>query len=185
MQTYPIESSLIKELVYDATTKELTVRFKKYYVDELTYLGVPKETFTDFLFADSYGKFYLKLIKPRFQQKTDDMAEKKSVDKVIQLKVKVNLLKKEWFFIGKTGDVYADITILYHEEKDQYGCNGMIVQDVPSKVYKESPQTRGPILGNCATKVKKAEIDQEALPGAESGELVTDQNSQAFDDLPF
>ncbi len=185
MQTYQIESSLIKELVYDAVTMELTVRFKKYYVDEITYVDVPKDKFTDFLFADSYGRFYIKLIKQRFKEKTDDMAEKKAIDKVIQMKVKVNLLKKEWFFIGKSGDVYADLTILYHEDKDQYGCNGMIVQDVPSKVYKEQPSLKGPILGNCATKVKKTEIDQEALPGAESGELVTDQNSQAFDDLPF
>lgn len=184
MQNYPIKSSLIEELIYDAITKELTVRFKKYYVDEITYINVPKDTFTDFLFADSYGRFYLKQIKTKFEQKQGTEMGKQ-VDKVIQLKVKVNLLNKEWFFIGKNGDVYADITILYHEEKDQYGCNGMIVQDVPSKVYKESPQTRGPILGNCATKVKKAEVDQEALPGAESGELVTDQNSQAFDDLPF
>lgn len=36
-----IESSLIKDIEYDADTRELRVAFRKYYVNELVYENVP------------------------------------------------------------------------------------------------------------------------------------------------
>lgn len=138
------ESSLIKDITYYLEDEELLIRFKKYYIDEICYVGVSYKTFIAFSECSSFGKFYLQYIKTTFKtKKTKIMA-----DKIIKLKINVKNINKDWLYVGEKG-VYLDATLLYNEEKDQYENNGMIVQDVPSAIYKADPTKKGQILGNC------------------------------------
>jgi len=173
------ESSLIAGSEYDVDKCELTIHFKKYYIEQETYYVEP-ETYIAFCKAKSKGKFYLNFIKPK---KTKQMA-----DLIIKCKIDVTKLLKEWLFSGTKG-TYLNCTVLYNAEKDAYGNNGMITQDVPTEVYKKDKAKRGPILGNC--KVFEKGVDNiEQQPGQEKGlTLVGDATSPeakaAWDDLPF
>lgn len=74
-------------------------------------------------------------------------------DKILKMSLDVTKLNKAWFFTGEKG-VYAGVTLLYREQPDQYGNNGMVVQDVPKEIYEKEKgkpkeeQTKGNILGN-------------------------------------
>lgn len=103
-------------------------------------------------------------------------------DKVIKLKIDLNKITKAHLFTGKKGALYLDMTLLYQEEDDRFGNNGMIVQDVPSAKWKEDHSLRGEILGNAKVWNKESKDSDIAKPGEESGELVGDSN---LDDLPF
>lgn len=106
-------------------------------------------------------------------------------DKFIKLKINVREINKEWLFVGEKG-TYANLTLMYNEEEDSYGNNGMIVQDVPKKVYEEEKslpkekRTKGPILGNAKVWGEQS-VSQELKVGEESGKLGAASN----DDLPF
>jgi len=100
-------------------------------------------------------------------------------DKVIKVRIDVTKLNKEYFFKGEKG-TYADVTILFNEKKDQYDCNGMVVQDVPKPVRDANPDIKGNILGNC--RVFGKEINKEAIP-KDTGYTPTSKNDD--DDLPF
>lgn len=116
-------------------------------------------------------------------------------DKIIKLRIDVKKLIRDWFFVGEKG-TYADITLLYNEKQDSYGCNGMLVQDVPKAIYEKDKSLKGPILGNCIDwSTRQPQIDSEALPpGAKAPEQTAagtnaapaqQQQPPPADDLPF
>ncbi len=176
------DSTLIKEIEYDEVLLELTIYFKKYYVDRLTYIEVPLSYFMAFSEAKSVGRFYLHYIKPNFLHKktTQEMA-----DKIIKIKVNVREINKDWIFPGEKGD-YLNMTLFYNEEKDTYENNGMLTQDVPKEIYEaekklpKDKKTKGPILGNCREYVA-AVANDEMTPGKETGKM----GAVNKDDLPF
>lgn len=185
-----IESSLIKAIDYDADTRELTVCFRKYYTEHLTYTDVPFNYFEEFASptGKSHGVFYLEMIKPKFKLKHTYMGDKKSLgvnkasDKKRFIKMRLNVLKfnKEWFFQGEEG-VYADITFALMPDGtvDKYGNCGMITQDVPSEVYKANKDIQGEILGN------GFEFAPRKPEGAVGAKLETVKKNDIMDDLPF
>lgn len=64
---------------------------------------------------------------------------------ILKLKIDVTKILKEKLFEGKKG-TYLDATVLIKDTPDQYGNDGMIVQDVS---YEERQAgEKGPILGN-------------------------------------
>lgn len=189
--TVDIESSLISYVEYNEEENQLVIYFLKYYTDKLVYTGISHDFFETFIQAPSPGKFYFNYIKPNFKQ----LNSQKMADKIIKCKINVREIIKKWIFSGEKGD-YLNFTILYNEEptvKEFNGKevrqNGMIIQDVPSEIYKQEmkdkvpadKQTKGPILGNCVEFKKGAGGSLEASPGIESGKM----GATADDDLPF
>lgn len=176
------DSTLILEAEYCEESNELTIWFKKYFVDHYTYIDVPLEVFIGLTEAKSKGRFYLNYIKKIFHTKN----QKTMADKVIKCKINVMDVHKDWLFQGAKG-TYLNFTVLYNEEKDQYGNNGMLVQDVPTEIYKQDKSTKGVILGNCIVFENKR--DEEAAPGKENGTLKTNlskkEQKKADEDLPF
>lgn len=121
-------------------------------------------------------------------------------DKIIHGRINVDKINKAWLFKGDKG-TYLDFTMFYNEEQDQYQTNGMIVQSVPSDVFKKEKdldkdkRSKGEILGNCK-EFSKLGSREESTPGytgnsskkkesvkAESEEEEEDDDSN--DDLPF
>jgi hypothetical protein len=178
MELQETDSSLISEIEYDEKTLELTIHFRKYFVDKLTYERVPPSYFEEFTIARSFGRFYLHMIKPNFSLKK---STQKMADRIIKCKINVREVIKEWIFAGEKGD-YLNFTVLQNDEQDGYGNNGMIVQDVPTEIYKKDKSTKGPILGNCKIFASQgAGNSEEVKPGVESGKL----GGSHLDDLPF
>ena len=67
------------------------------------------------------------------------------VYKIIRLKINVTKIDKAKLFKGEKG-TYLDCTLLYNSDADQYGNNGMIIQDA-TKEEREAGN-KGAILGN-------------------------------------
>ena len=65
--------------------------------------------------------------------------------KIISVKIDVTKIEKERLYKGSKG-TYLDAVLMYNDEADQYGNNGMIIQSV-TKEERESGK-RGAILGN-------------------------------------
>lgn len=101
-------------------------------------------------------------------------------DKIINVRIDVTKLKKEWFFKGEKG-TYADVAIFYNEEQDQYGNNGMVVQSVPKEEREKDKNAKGPILGNCRVWKKGGGVNTEAMPGG----TVASAQQEVDDDFPF
>ncbi|HVW98879.1 MAG TPA: hypothetical protein VHA52_00330, partial [Candidatus Babeliaceae bacterium] len=90
---------------------------------------------------------------------------------------------------------YADLTLFYNEEKDQYESNGMVVQSVPKAIRESDSSTKGPILGNAFEFSKKNVVSEEMRPegfqssssgSGQQGQTSTQQQAtQIDDDLPF
>lgn len=182
-------SSLINEVCYDSETKELTVKFIKYYTDKITYYDVPILIYTDFISSDSIGKYYIKNIKPNFSQtkKPNVMADKpKTVNessnemRFIKMSIDTSKIKKDWIHVGEKGR-YMNITLHLkpNGELDAYGNLGMITQDVPKSIYENDKKAVGPILGNGC---EFERFKPEGTPGSETGKLA---DKKAIDDLPF
>lgn len=175
------QSSLISRIVYD-DNEVLVISFRKYYVDSYVYLNVPRSVVDAMFASKSIGKFYLTNIKNNFKtkQKTEKMA-----DKVIKISIDVKKINKDWLFPGEKG-TYLNVTLLYNEEQDQYGHNGMLVQDVPKKIYEAekkldaSKKSKGTILGNGKVWANEP-TSQEGRPGQEGPKMGADVD----DDLPF
>lgn len=91
-------------------------------------------------------------------------------DKIIRLKIDVTKIDKAKLFKGEKG-TYLDCTLLYNSDADQYGNNGMIIQDA-TKEERESGN-KGAILGNA--KEFKSGGTVTPAPAA----------NPADDDLPF
>ena len=89
------------------------------------------------------------------------------MSEVIRLKIDVSKIDKSKLYKGAKG-IYLDAVLFLNDEIDQYGNNGMIVQQVTKEEREQG--VRGAILGN-SSKVKKR--DPESLTDDED------------DDLPF
>lgn len=194
-------STLIREIYYDDQRMELTVALK-YAV--CVYEDVRIRYFEMFSEVDSLGKYYLQIIKKQFKMaKQTKVAEKlpepkktkadygcnQSSEKkrYIKQRIKLNVLNKDWLFIGEKNDVYADITLalLPDGTVDQYGNLGMITQDVPKSVsdaekgFEKKDRTLGPILGN-GFEFKPVGYQEDKVTMASESE-----SQEAVDDLPF
>lgn len=66
-------------------------------------------------------------------------------DKIIRLKIDVTKINKTKLYKGEKG-TYLSCTILLNDQADQYGNNGMIIEDT-TKEEREAGN-RGNILGN-------------------------------------
>lgn len=87
----------------------------------------------------------------------------------LNLKIDAKKIDKTKLFVGEKG-TYLDCVVIMHEEVDQYGNCGMIVQ-----TWKDKPKdVKGNILGNAKWIQKK---QQDAAP--------VDTTPAAADDLPF
>jgi hypothetical protein len=195
-------SSFIKRLEYNEDTKVLTVFFRKYYADNLSYENVERKYFDEFLTHYSMGRFYTDVLKPCFKQiKTNTMAsdskrpptknQASDEKRYIKMSINVREILKQWLVDGEKG-TYLNMTLqmLPDGKLDRYGNLGMIVQDVPQEIYQKEKtkpkeeKTLGPILGNAC------EFDSfektEGLPGQWGKTIVTDENGkEVVDDLPF
>lgn len=186
-----INSTLIKSISYDELKAEITIRFKKYFVDELTYVDFDYEYFEKLLDQLSVGKFYLNFIKPNFKLKNNYMAQPKGINKAkkekrfIQMRINVTAFNKDYFFQGEKG-TYADITLHLAPdgETDQYGNLGMITQDIPYKLKKEDKNLRGAILGNGRESDWNAQAS-EGQPGTTENLTAYEPADNGADDLPF
>lgn len=69
-------------------------------------------------------------------------------DKIIRLKIDVTKIDKSKLYKGDKG-TYLSCTLLLNDATDNYGNNGMIVQDT-TKEEREAGN-KGAILGNCKT----------------------------------
>lgn len=86
----------------------------------------------------------------------------------LSLNIDAMKIDKTKLFAGKDGAKYLDMVIIMHEEVNQYGHCGMIVQS-----WKDKPKdVKGNILGNAKWIQKKV----EAAPS---------QPTTTHDDLPF
>ena len=177
-----LDSTLISEADYNSDSSELTIFFKKTYnIKQLTYIGVPYSYWDEFTKSKSFGKYYLSMIKPNFLLKNT----KTMADKFIKLKINVREINKEWLFVGEKG-TYANLTLMFNEEEDGYGNNGMIVQDVPKTIYEKEKslpkekRTKGTILGNAKVWGSDSSTSETKV-GEETGKMGSPSN----DDLPF
>lgn len=196
------DSSLIKSVYWDDQTLQLRIVFNpKYYIREQTFENVPYEWFMQFSLANSFGKYYLQMIKPNFttinSEKMSDTENKKKPKGINQSKkdgkrfIKFNInvrdIVKEWLHVGEKG-TYLNCTLFMMPDGtvDAHGNLGMIVQDVPTKhVNDKGPDGKkviGPILGNGA-EYDWSGTTERVQPGTESGKAYTPVNSA--DDLPF
>lgn len=78
------------------------------------------------------------------------------MSKIVSLKIDVSKIDKSKLFKGEKG-VYLDAVLFLNEELDDYGNNGMIVQNA-TKEERENGE-RGAILGN-SKPIKKQEPEQ-------------------------
>jgi len=176
----PVTSSLFKQIGYDGEGKlELLFNNGKTW----TYIGVPPSIHTQLMNAESMGNFYHFNIKGKYLTSSErNQALINMADKIIKMKIDVSKIDKSRLFKGEKG-VYLDCTLLYNETADQYGNNGMIVQDVPKAEYEKDKTLKGAILGN--GKVFGAPAPA-AKPGEESGtQLNGGAGAEVPDDLPF
>lgn len=170
-----VNSSMIEYIEY--LHGKLFIAFRKHTkLSPIIYVDVPIEEVISMVSSSSPGSYYLQNIKSKFKtQKTLTMA-----DKIIKLKIDVKKLNKDWLFVGEKG-VYLNCTLLYNEEQDARGNNGMIVQDVPTEVYKKDKSIKGEILGN-AKEFSKTPASKETEVGNNEG---LRQGTTMEDDLPF
>lgn len=186
------KSSLIRLLKYDDETKELEVFFhSQQWKHDTKYLYFPETEFFNLIDADSVGRYYLDNIEhffktERFINKLKNSKMARKSDKVINLRVDVTKINKDWLFKGEKG-TYLDLVLFYREEPDEYKTNGMVTQAVPKKVWENDRNARGNILGNCKDfDTQKQERHAEAMPTSEAGTMVADAPTEEYDsDLPF
>jgi hypothetical protein len=194
-------SSLIRKIEYDEDNLLLTVYFKKYYTDKITYECVYPNHFKEFAKQKSIGKYFLNFIKPNFKQKYSFMSEEKKrpptknkasdQKRFIKISLDVRKIHKEWIMAGEKGD-YLGITLhmLPDGQLDKFGNLGMVTQDVPTEVYKAAEaklkgsgkEIKGPILGNGAEFDWNNSGGGEGQPGSSTGQFI---DTSIADDLPF
>jgi hypothetical protein len=102
-------------------------------------------------------------------------------DKIIKLKIDVSKIDKAKLFAGKNGAKYLDATFLYNDATDQYGNNGMIVQDISKE--ERLAGAKGAILGN--GKVFQSNSTPTPAAKANPNPWPTAGYSDPNDDLPF
>ena len=82
---------------------------------------------------------------------------------IIRLNIDVTKLDKKRLHKGAKG-TYANLTVLLRDEVDQYGNDGMIVEDV-SKEERESG-TKGAIVGNARIAGQKPKAQSAPAPSS-------------------
>jgi len=86
--------------------------------------------------------------------------------KITSCKINLTKIDKDKLFKSeKTGAVYLDATILWNDEPDKYGNDGMLVQDI-GKEAREAGE-KGEILGN----VKHIEVASKESAPVESKDV--------------
>lgn len=95
---------------------------------------------------------------------------------IIKLNIDVTKINKQRLHKGAKG-TYANLTVLLRDETDQYGNDGMIVEDV-TKEERESG-IKGTILGNAKIVGKRQEQAKQA-PAAKDDKWIDET-----DDVPF
>ena len=100
--------------------------------------------------------------------------------------IDVTKINKEWLFIGKqkpdgSQPKYLSLTIRKNKDgRDQYGNDGMVIQDVPKQFKKEG--VRGIILGNWKSFEYTPDPRQ---PDNENKRQLDAQQSDEDENLPF
>ena len=95
---------------------------------------------------------------------------------IIKLNIDVTKISKERLHKGAKG-TYANFTVLLRDQTDQYGNDGMIVEDV-TQAERESG-VKGTILGNAKIMGKPAQsAPQKSAPSQA-------QDDSEVEDLPF
>ena len=98
----------------------------------------------------------------------------------VRFKIAVNKIDKERLFRGK--NVYLDCTTFIDiDQKDQYGNNGMVTQDV-SKEEREQG-VKGPILGNVEVFYKSDQSQQQQQAPQQQAAPQGQPQAQGFDDF--
>lgn len=191
-------SSLIRKVEWEEGPNILTVYFRKYYTDKLSYEGVSKNHFIEFAHQKSIGKYYLHYIKQNFtqlkectmsekrQRKTKNVASNKK--RFIDFSLDVRKINKDWLFEGEKG-TYLNVRLIMlpDGEVDKHGNLGFVVQSVPTPIYKAAEaaekgsgrKIQGNILGNAA------ELDWENQGESIAGEEVGVLGEAPVDDFPF
>lgn len=195
------KSSLLSKIEYDTDNFLLTVHFRKYFTDKITYKEVIPKIFDEFTKQHSLGKYYLHHIKPNFKQfKQEVMSDKKRPKGIniaknevrwIDISIDVQKINKDWLTQGEKG-VYLNLKLrmLPDGTVDNYDCLGFIVQSVPSEIYKAAEQKEkgsgkkieGIILGN-AKELDWSNRNEEGIPGSQYGQIGV--SDDIADDLPF
>lgn len=105
-------------------------------------------------------------------------------DKIINLKINVSKIDATKLFKGQQG-LYLDATLLYNDAQDQYGNNGMIVQQV-SKEARLAGE-KGAILGNAKVFATNSAPSESDIPSFLKSEPVAEAapNPVVVDSLPF
>lgn len=97
---------------------------------------------------------------------------------IISARLDVTKIDKSKLFVGEKG-TYLDITLLMKDEKDQYGNNGMVVQQVTKE--ERAAGTKGAILGNA--KILGGGGNGESSPTG--GDANVSASKPAPQNLPF
>lgn len=87
---------------------------------------------------------------------------------LISMKIDVKKIEKERLYIGEKG-VYLNAVIVIFDEPDEYGRNGMILQEIAKD--ERQAGVKATILGNVSY-IPKRELTQEEV-------------QQTLEDLPF
>ena len=121
--------------------------------------------------------------------------EDKTKGGILGLNINLGKVDKGALFQGKTG-TWLGMTILLKQERDEYGNDGMIVQDI-GKDRREAGE-RGEILGNAkwvskpegaapsaSVSVQAPFTPQATLPRTQPAPASAPTQSDAMDDIPF
>jgi hypothetical protein len=99
---------------------------------------------------------------------------------IIKLNIDVTKLDKKRLHAGNKG-TYANLTVLLRDETDQYGNDGMIVEDV-SKEEREGGK-KGTIVGNARIIGNRNQTQTTANNRSQPQQKP--QDDDGFDDCPF
>lgn len=105
---------------------------------------------------------------------------------IISGKIDVTKIIKDKMFKGEKG-IYLDISIVTNREKDQYGNDGIITQDLGKEA--RAKKERGPILGNVRIIYADQPVPQKDPPQPKNnwptaGEKPKSEPEEE-DDVPF
>ena len=101
---------------------------------------------------------------------------------IISGKIDVTKIVKDKMFKGAKG-TYLDITITTNREKDQYGNDGIITQDLGKEA--RAKKERGPILGNVRIVYADQPAPPKDPPKPKSNQPAAGENPPEEDDVPF
>jgi hypothetical protein len=105
------------------------------------------------------------------------------VKQIINVNIDVLKIDQKRLFIGDKG-TYLDAKVLLFEEKDQYGNDGMVVEQITEDERKAG--NKGTILGKAKIFERQSQGTADiAFPSAAAGDPVSAATAKAAEDLPF